>query len=46
LPIVLRALVRNVRGSKTVMIPDASHHMIHQNPVRTSAAVLGFLAFD
>lgn len=44
LPVVLRALAAAVRGSKTVMIPDATHHMIRQDPVGTSAAVLGFLA--
>jgi pimeloyl-ACP methyl ester carboxylesterase len=44
LPIVLRTLAKAVRGSKTVMIPDATHHMIRQDPVRTSAAVLEFLA--
>ena len=44
LPVVLRALAQTVRGSKTVMIPNASHHMIRQDPVRTSAAVLEFLS--
>ena len=44
LPVVLRTLAQAVRGSKTVMIPNASHHMIRQDPVRTSAAVLKFLS--
>jgi pimeloyl-ACP methyl ester carboxylesterase len=44
LPVVLRTLAEAVRGSKTVMIPNASHHMIRQDPVRTSAAVLEFLS--
>ena len=44
LPVVLRALAGAVRGSKTVMIPGATHHMIRQDPVRTSAAVLEFLS--
>jgi pimeloyl-ACP methyl ester carboxylesterase len=44
LPVVLRALASAVRGSKTVVIPNATHHMIRQDPVRTSAAVLEFLA--
>ena len=44
LPIVLRALAQTVRGSRTVMIPNAAHHMIRQDPVRTSAAVLEFLS--
>jgi pimeloyl-ACP methyl ester carboxylesterase len=44
LPVVLRTLASAVRGSKTVVIPNATHHMIRQDPVRTSAAVLEFLA--
>ena len=44
LPVILRALAKAVRGSKTVMIPNATHHMIRQDPVRTSAAVLEFLS--
>jgi pimeloyl-ACP methyl ester carboxylesterase len=44
LPLVLRALAGSVRGAKTVIIPGATHHMIRQDPVRTSAAVLDFLA--
>lgn len=44
LPVVLRALAAGVRGSKTAIIANAPHHMIRQEPVGTSAAVLEFLA--
>jgi pimeloyl-ACP methyl ester carboxylesterase len=44
LPVVLRALAGSVHDARTVIIPEASHHMIRQDPVRTSAAVLDFLA--
>jgi len=44
LPVILRALAGSVRGARTVIIPEATHHMIRQDPVRTSAAVLDFLA--
>lgn len=44
LPVVLRVLAQSVRNSRTVMIPNASHHMIRQDPVRTSAAVVEFLS--
>jgi esterase len=44
LPIVLRAVAASVRGSKTAVISNAAHHMIRQEPVGTSAAVLKFLA--
>jgi pimeloyl-ACP methyl ester carboxylesterase len=44
LPVVLRALAKAVRGSRTIMIPNATHHMIRQDPVRTSAAVMEFLS--
>jgi pimeloyl-ACP methyl ester carboxylesterase len=44
LPLVLRALASSTRGSRTVIIPDTTHHMIRQEPVLTSAAVLEFLA--
>jgi len=37
-------LAGSVRDATTVIIPEASHHMIRQDPVRTSAAVLDFLA--
>ena len=45
LPVVLRALAASVRGSKTTIITNAAHHMIRQEPVGTSAAVLEFLDF-
>jgi pimeloyl-ACP methyl ester carboxylesterase len=44
LPVVLSALAGSVRDARTVIIPEASLHMIRQDPVRTSAAVLDFLA--
>jgi esterase len=44
LPVVLRALAGSVRGSKLVIIPGGTHHMIREDPVQTSAAVLNFLA--
>ena len=44
LPVVLRALAAAVRESKTVIIANAPHHMIRQEPVGTSNAVLEFLA--
>jgi esterase len=43
LSVLLRVLAENVRGSKVVMIPNATHHMIRQDPVQTSSAVLEFL---
>ena len=43
LPVVLRALAASVRGWKTTIITNAAHHMIRQEPVGTSAAVLEFL---
>jgi pimeloyl-ACP methyl ester carboxylesterase len=46
LPVVLRALAAAVRGSKTAIIANAPHHMIRQEPVGTSNAVLVFLASD
>jgi len=43
LPIVLRALAAHVPGARVVMIPNATHMMFEQDPVRFSAAVLDFL---
>lgn len=45
-PVVLRALAAAVRGSKTAIITNAPHHMISQEPVGASNAVLEFLASE
>jgi len=44
LPIILRALAAHVPGARLEMIPNATHSMFRQNPVRFSAIVLDFLA--
>lgn len=43
LPIILRALAAHVRGPSAAMIPNTTHPMFVQDPVRFSAAVLDFL---
>jgi pimeloyl-ACP methyl ester carboxylesterase len=44
LPVVLRALARHVPGARVAIIPNTTHFMFEQNPVRFSAIVLDFLA--
>jgi pimeloyl-ACP methyl ester carboxylesterase len=44
LPIVLRALASHVPGARTAIIPNATHFMFYDDPVRFSAIVLEFLA--
>jgi esterase len=44
LPIVLKALAAHVPGARTVIIPEAGHSMIRQQPAAFSTAVLDFLA--
>jgi pimeloyl-ACP methyl ester carboxylesterase len=44
LPIVLRALAAHIRGARVAIIPNTTHFMFGQDPVRFSAAVLEFLA--
>jgi pimeloyl-ACP methyl ester carboxylesterase len=44
LPIVLRALAQHVPGARVAIIPNTSHVMFEQDPVRFSAVVLDFLA--
>ena len=44
LPKVLHTLAANVKGSKTVMIPRATHPMFEQAPQKFSEIVLEFLA--
>jgi esterase len=43
LPIILRALATHVPGARVAMIPNTTHPMFVQDPVRFSAAVLDFL---
>ncbi len=44
LPTVLRALAAHVRGAQVEIIPDATHFMFEQDPVRFCDVVLRFLA--
>ncbi len=44
IPLVLRALSKNVKGAKVVTIPGATHPMYEQNPAAFAKAVLDFLA--
>ena len=44
LPVVLRALAQHVPGARVAVIPNTSHVMFEQDPVRFSAVVLDFLA--
>jgi pimeloyl-ACP methyl ester carboxylesterase len=44
LPITLRALAAHIPGARVEMIPNATHFMFGQDPVRFCAAVLAFLA--
>jgi pimeloyl-ACP methyl ester carboxylesterase len=44
LPLVLHTLAANVAGSKTAMIPGATHPMFEQAPQRYCEIVLEFLA--
>lgn len=44
LPRVSRALAAHVSGAQLEVIPNATHFMFEQDPVRFSAAVLRFLA--
>jgi pimeloyl-ACP methyl ester carboxylesterase len=44
LPVVLRALAENVKGSRTEMIPGTAHPMFEQAPQKFSEIVLEFLA--
>jgi pimeloyl-ACP methyl ester carboxylesterase len=43
LPIVLHALAAHVPGARVAMIPNTTHPMFVQDPVRFSAAVVDFL---
>ncbi len=43
LPIVLHALAAHVPGARVAMIPNTTHPMFVQDPVRFTAAVLDFL---
>lgn len=43
LPVVLRALAGAIPGAKSVLIPDATHVMFEQAPVRYSEIVVEFL---
>jgi pimeloyl-ACP methyl ester carboxylesterase len=43
-PVILRALAANIGDYRTVMIAGATHHMLKQDPVGTSAAILKLLA--
>jgi pimeloyl-ACP methyl ester carboxylesterase len=43
LPLVLRALAAHVKGSRTLMIPRATHPMFEQQPQRYCEIVLDFL---
>ena len=43
LPVILRALAAHVPGARVAMIPNTTHTMFEQDPVRFSAAVLDFL---
>jgi pimeloyl-ACP methyl ester carboxylesterase len=43
LPIVLRALASHVPAARVAIIPNTTHMMFEQNPVRFSAVVLDFL---
>jgi pimeloyl-ACP methyl ester carboxylesterase len=43
-PVILRALAAHVPGARVALIPNATHPMFEQDPVRFSAAVLDFLA--
>jgi pimeloyl-ACP methyl ester carboxylesterase len=44
LPLVLHALAAHVRGSRTEMIPFATHPMFEQQPQKYCEVVLDFLA--
>ena len=44
LPVILRALAAHVPDSRVATIPNATHVMFEQDPVRFCAAVLEFLA--
>ena len=44
LPVVLRALAAAIPGARSILIPDATHVMFDQAPVRFSEIVLEFLA--
>jgi pimeloyl-ACP methyl ester carboxylesterase len=44
LPVILRALAAHVPDSRVAIIPNATHVMFEQDPVRFCAAVLEFLA--
>ena len=44
LPLVLRALAANVKGSRTEMIPGTTHPMFEQAPQKYCEIVLAFLA--
>jgi pimeloyl-ACP methyl ester carboxylesterase len=44
-PVILRALAAHVPGARVTMIPNATHPMFEQDPVRFSAALLDFLAW-
>nr|WP_294523426.1 alpha/beta hydrolase [uncultured Rhodopila sp.] len=44
LPVVLRALAARVPGAKVEIIPNATHAMFEDDPVRFSEAVVEFLA--
>lgn len=43
-PVVLTALLTNVKGAKLAAISDATHPMYEQNPVAFARAILDFLA--
>ena len=43
LPVILRALAAHVKGSRTVILPNAGHSMFRQQPPAFAEAVLDFL---
>ncbi|MBV9998518.1 MAG: alpha/beta hydrolase [Verrucomicrobia bacterium] len=43
LPVILRVLAAHVPGARATLIPNATHPMFEQDPVRFSAAVIDFL---
>ncbi len=45
LPVVLRALAAHVPGARVEIVPQATHWMFEDDPLRFSRAVLEFLAF-
>ena len=46
LPVVLHALATHVPGARVELLPNTTHMMFEQDPVRFSTVVLDFLATD